>query len=52
MCHINRCQVCDYVTHTDTFTSTVTGETFKINQKVNCDDRCQKTIYCGNYGWF
>ena len=36
----NRCEVCDYVTDTDTFTSTVTGEFFKINHLLNCDDRC------------
>ena len=27
--------VCDYVTDTDTFTSTVTGESFKINHQLN-----------------
>ena len=37
------CKVCDYVTGTDTFTSTVTGESFKINHQLNCDDIC--TIY-------
>ena len=26
-----------------TFTSSVTGETFKINHKLNCDDKC--TMY-------
>ena len=25
---------------TDTFTSTVTGESFKINHELNCGDRC------------
>ena len=30
-CAKNRCEVCDYVTDTDIFTSTVTGECFKIN---------------------
>ena len=39
-CAKNRCEVCDYVTDTDTFTSTVTGESFKINHQLNCDDRC------------
>ena len=34
------CEVCDYVTDTDTFTSTVTGEYFKIGPHLNCDDRC------------
>ena len=39
-CAKNRCEVCDYVTDTDTLTSTVTGESFKINHQLNCDDRC------------
>ena len=38
-CAKTRCEVCDYVTDTDTFTSTVTGESFKINHQLNCDDR-------------
>ena len=29
-----------YVTDTDTFTSIVTGESFKINHQLNCDDIC------------
>ena len=37
-CAKNRCEVCDYVTNT--FTSTVTGESFKINHQLNCDGRC------------
>ena len=36
----NRCEVCDYVTDTDTFTSNETGESFKINHQLNCDNRC------------
>ena len=39
-CAKNRCEVCDYVTDTHTFTSTVEGESFKINHQLNCDDRC------------
>ena len=39
-CAKNRCDVCDYMTDTDTFTSTVTGESFKINHQLNCDERC------------
>ena len=35
-CGKNRCEVCDYVTDTDTFTSTVTGKSFKINHQLNC----------------
>ena len=54
-CAKNRCQVCDYITDADTFTSTVTGESFKINHQLNCDERCvmqvmSGTIYWGNYG--
>ena len=30
-CVKNRCEVCDYVTDTDTFTSPATGKSFKIN---------------------
>ena len=30
----------DYVIDTNTFTSTVTGESFKINHQLNCDDTC------------
>ena len=39
-CAKNPFEVCDYVTDTDTFTSTVTGESFTINHQLNCDDRC------------
>ena len=55
----NRCEICDYVTDTNTFTSTVTDEYFKINDQLNCDDRCiiylltcktmSEAIYWGNY---
>ena len=34
------CEVCVNVCETDTFTSTVTGETFKINHKLDCYDKC------------
>ena len=54
----NCCEVCDYTTDTDTFTSTVTGESFKINHQLNCEERCiiyllqamSETIYWGKYG--
>ena len=39
-CGKKRCEVCNYITDTDTFTSTVTGETFKINHQLNCDSKC------------
>ena len=38
-CAKNCCEVCAYVNDTDTFTSTVTGESLKINHQLNCDDR-------------
>ena len=38
-CNKPRCEVCINVIETDTFTRTVTGESFKINHKFNCDDR-------------
>ena len=38
-CNKPRCEVCINVIETDTFTSTVTGESFKINHTFNCDDR-------------
>ena len=39
-CVKNSYEVCDCVTETDTSTSTVTGQSFKINHQLNCDDRC------------
>ena len=33
-------EVCINVIETDTFTSTATAESFKINHKFNCDDKC------------
>ena len=39
-CAKNRSEVCDYVTDTNIFSSTVTGESFKSNHQINCDDRC------------
>ena len=39
-CSKPRCEVCINVIETDTFTSTVSGESFKINHKFNCGDRC------------
>ena len=34
-----RCEVCNNVTNTTIFSSTVTGNTFKINRSLNCDDK-------------
>ena len=39
-CGKKRCEVCVNVCEADTFTSRVTGETFKNNHKLNCDDKC------------
>ena len=35
-----RYEVCYDVTDTSTFSGTVTGDTFKINHSLNCDDTC------------
>ena len=35
-----RCLVCNNIEETDTFTSTVTGESFKINHHHCCNDKC------------
>ena len=37
-CGKSQCDVCLNIQETDTFTSTTTGESFKINHKLNCDD--------------
>ena len=39
-CGRSRCEVCLNTQETDTFTSSTTGESFKINHKFNCDDNC------------
>ena len=39
-CKKRRCEVCTNVTETDTFSSTVTGETFQINHELNCYNNC------------
>ena len=39
-CGKKRCEVCVNVCETDTFSTTVTGETFKINHKLNYADKC------------
>ena len=38
-CKKSRCQVCLNVNETDTFTSTVTKKTYKINHKFDCSDK-------------
>ena len=39
-CRKTRCEVRLNIQYTDTFMSTSTGESFKINGKLNCDDDC------------
>ena len=43
-CAKNHFEVCDYVTDTDTFTGIVTGESFKINHQLSCDDNARNNI--------
>ena len=37
---MKRCQTCHNLKETESFTSTITGKTFKINHKLNCNDKC------------
>ena len=39
-CGKSRCEVCLNIHEIDTFTYTVTGKSFRINHKPNCDDQC------------
>ena len=39
-CGSKRFKVCKYITKTNTFTSSVTGETFKINHRLDCNNKC------------
>ena len=39
-CNEIRCQDCLNFNETDTFTITVTKQTYKINHKCNCSDKC------------
>ena len=39
-CKGKRCQTCHNVKETQTFTSTTTDKTFKINHQLNCNDKC------------
>ena len=34
------CQICTYVNETDSFTSTIAGETYKINHKFDGMEKC------------
>ena len=39
-CKRPRCKICAYINETDSFTSTVTGETYKTNHRFDCMDKC------------
>ena len=39
-CGKKQCEVCLSVCETDNFSSTVTGDMFKVNHEFNCDDKC------------
>ena len=39
-CKGKGCQTCHNVKETENFTSPTTGQTFKINHKLNCNDKC------------
>ena len=39
-CSKNRCEVCENVQNSDTFKSSVTSQTFTINDPLTCDDKC------------
>ena len=39
-CKGKRFQTCHNVKETENFTSTTTGKTFKINHKLNCNNKC------------
>ena len=39
-CGSSRCQVYNNIEETETFSSIVTGETYKINSHLCCNDKC------------
>ena len=39
-CNCNRCQVCQSISETDTFTCSNDGTTYKINHKFDCNEKC------------
>ena len=39
-CKGKQCQTCHNVKETETFNSTATGKTFKINHELNCNEKC------------
>ena len=42
------CQICAYVNETDSFTSTVTRESYKINHKFDCMEKCLISLLVRN----
>ena len=50
-CGNSRCEICLNIQETGIFTSTTTGESSKINHKLNCDNNCLIYLptyqYCG-----
>ena len=47
-CGSKHCEVCLNVNETSTFASTVTGETYIINHKFNCNDKCLVYLLTSN----
>ena len=47
-CKGKRCQTCHNVKETETFTRTTTGNTFKINNNLNCNDKCLVYLFTYN----
>ena len=45
-CKKASCQVCDNISETNKFASSVTGEEFLINHKLNCSDKCLIYLLC------
>ena len=39
-CGREGCEVCKYITETNTFSSSITGETHKTNHRLDCNDKC------------
>ena len=42
----SRCEVCNNIESTDFFSSTVTGNTYKINHYFNCNSKCSVYLIC------
>ena len=42
------CQICTYVNETDSLSSTVAGETYRINHKFDCMEKCLIYLLTGN----